>query len=121
MTVLYWITGRADFGLDRSLGSVLIGLCIAIAPVLPATASRAADHSARRTATELLQQDWLFQAEDKPTPERIAEEVRWAPELAARLKKNPRTPDLKDDLAELEPLYLMKSQAEINFELRNKK
>ena len=102
MTVLYWITGRADFGLDRSLGSVLIGLCIAIAPVLPATASRAADHSARKTATELLQQDWLFQAEDKPTLERIAEEIRWARELAARLKKNPRTPDLKDDLAELE-------------------
>ncbi len=48
--------------------------------------------------------DWLFQAEGKPLAERMHQELGWTRELAARLARDPRTPDLSRDLAELEAL-----------------
>ncbi|MCU0983205.1 MAG: LamG domain-containing protein, partial [Pirellulaceae bacterium] len=51
-----------------------------------------------------LVSDWLFQAEGHPLLDRIHQEIRWTRELAARLARNPRTPDLSRDLAELDAL-----------------
>lgn len=48
--------------------------------------------------------DWLFQAEEHPLGERIRQEIGWTRELAARLARNPRTPDLRGELADLEAL-----------------
>lgn len=36
-------------------------------------------------ARAMLERDWLFQADGKPTAERIREEIKWTRELAARL------------------------------------
>ena len=51
-----------------------------------------------------LVSDWLFQAEERPWAERIRQELGWTRELAARLARDPRTPDLGGDLADLESL-----------------
>ena len=48
--------------------------------------------------------DWLFQTEQRPLPGRIRQEIGWTRELAARLAKDPRTPGLRGDLADLETL-----------------
>ncbi|MHC4620029.1 MAG: hypothetical protein ACYTEQ_19965, partial [Planctomycetota bacterium] len=55
-------------------------------------------------ATALLEDDWLFQAENRPTTERICDEIRWARELALRLQTNPETSQLKSELEGLERL-----------------
>ena len=55
-------------------------------------------------ATEIIERDWLFQAEGKPLAARTAQEIRWAKELAARLVKAPRAPELSSELAELNAL-----------------
>ncbi|MHC4622831.1 MAG: HzsA-related protein [Planctomycetota bacterium] len=55
-------------------------------------------------ATALLESDWLFQAENGATKKRIRDEIRWARELALRLVKNPRPPDLKSELQVLNEL-----------------
>ena len=55
-------------------------------------------------AAAVLETDWIFQAEGKPLAARTAEEIRWARELAARLAKNRKTPDLSTDLAALDTL-----------------
>ncbi len=52
-------------------------------------------------ATAALHRDWLFQADNKPTVARARHEIKWARELAARLSKNPHTPALSEELAEL--------------------
>jgi len=51
-----------------------------------------------------LEADWLFQADGKPLPERAMNEIGWARALADRLAKNPKTPKLDNDLAELDGL-----------------
>jgi hypothetical protein len=51
-----------------------------------------------------LVSDWLFQAEGKPLVERTRQEIRWTRELAARLAQDPRTSDLRGDLADLDAL-----------------
>ncbi|MBI5684968.1 MAG: PD40 domain-containing protein [Verrucomicrobia bacterium] len=48
-------------------------------------------------ARAALERDWLFQADDKPTAERICDEIKWTRELAARLSM-----DVAKELAELE-------------------
>ncbi|MHC4498221.1 MAG: hypothetical protein ACYS21_03800, partial [Planctomycetota bacterium] len=55
-------------------------------------------------ATALLESDWLFQAENGPTKKRIRDEIRWARELALRVVKNSRSPDLKSELEALKEL-----------------
>jgi hypothetical protein len=51
-----------------------------------------------------LHADWLHQAEGHPLSEHIRQEIGWTRELAARLARDPRTPDLRGDLAELDAL-----------------
>ncbi|MCX6929145.1 MAG: hypothetical protein NT154_38900, partial [Verrucomicrobia bacterium] len=55
-------------------------------------------------AASPLVSDWLFQARDHRWIERTRQEIAWAGELASRLANDPRTPSLRDDLAELEAL-----------------
>jgi len=55
-------------------------------------------------AQAALHRDWLFQADGKPTVERALQEIGWARELAERLRRNPKTPDLSGELAELDEL-----------------
>ncbi len=68
-------------------------------PTTPDTRTLSAEEAAAA-----LQQDWLFQAMGKPLGERALEEIGWARLLAARLASDPRTGDLKGDLAQLEAL-----------------
>ncbi|MCX6909672.1 MAG: LamG domain-containing protein, partial [Verrucomicrobia bacterium] len=63
-----------------------------ITPQTPETRSLTAAE-----AHEALERDWLFQADGKPTPERIKNEIKWTRELAARLGV-----DATKALAELE-------------------
>ncbi|MHC4346571.1 MAG: TolB family protein, partial [Planctomycetota bacterium] len=55
-------------------------------------------------AKRLIEADWLGQAGDNLSAERIADEIRWARELAQRLRRDPRTRELSAELAELERL-----------------
>jgi len=55
-------------------------------------------------ATGIMERDWLFQCMGEPLQERTAKEIGWTRELAARLSKDRRTPDLRGDLAALEAL-----------------
>jgi len=55
-------------------------------------------------AQAVLHRDWLFQADGRPTIERTLQEIGWARELAERLQRNPKTPDLSPELAELDAL-----------------
>jgi hypothetical protein len=56
-------------------------------------------------AREVLQQDWLHQADQKPTAERIQREVQWACELAARIAgDHAGKVDFTDQLAKLNEL-----------------
>lgn len=52
-------------------------------------------------AQAILEQDWLFQADGRPTCRRARQEIEWARQLAARLARNPQTPSLSQLLAEL--------------------
>jgi hypothetical protein len=72
-----------------------LGLCAAAACAI--AAEPAADDAR-------LVSDWLFQAEDKPLPERTRLEIQWTRELAARLAGPPRAPDLRKELVELDSL-----------------
>jgi hypothetical protein len=58
----------------------------------------------REEAEAALERDWLFQAMGKPLAERAREEIGWARELAGRLARDPRTPDLGGECAEIETL-----------------
>lgn len=55
-------------------------------------------------AAAALERDWVFQAEGKPLAARARDEILWARQLAARLARHPKTPDLGADLAELDGL-----------------
>jgi hypothetical protein len=68
-------------------------------PFTPPTKTLGADQ-----AQAVLQRDWLFQAEGLPLEQRAADEIRWARQLAARLARHPRTPDLEPELSELDAL-----------------
>jgi len=57
-----------------------------------------------KEAAAALERDWLFQAMGKPLGERAMEEIGWARALAARLAADPRTSDLKPELARLDDL-----------------
>jgi len=55
-------------------------------------------------ATAVLESDWLFQADNKPTAKRIADEILWARQLAWRLAENAKTASIESELAELEKM-----------------
>ncbi len=58
----------------------------------------------RPEADAALANDWLFQAEGKPLIGRTTDEIRWARELARRLISNAQTPDLSNELHQLDVL-----------------
>ncbi|MHC4708349.1 MAG: HzsA-related protein, partial [Planctomycetota bacterium] len=58
----------------------------------------------REQSRAVLESDWLFQAEDKPTAKRICDEILWARQLASRLAGDRLKPDLKSELNELQRL-----------------
>ena len=55
-------------------------------------------------ARELIKADWLYQADGSPSADRALQEIAWARELAGRLTKMPKAPDLAAELAELTAL-----------------
>ncbi len=66
-------------------------------PETPETRSLSADES-----REALRRDWLHQADEKPTPERIRSEIGWTRELAERIAaSHPGKVDFSGQLAEL--------------------
>lgn len=65
-------------------------------PVTPRTSARPPDE-----ADAVLDHDWLFQAGDHPTLALAEQEIRWARELANRLKIDRKVPDFSAELVEL--------------------
>jgi len=59
---------------------------------------------AEAEAKAALERDWLFQAMGEPLLPRAAREIGWTRELAARLARAARPPDLAADLKELDAL-----------------
>ena len=59
---------------------------------------------AQDEAVAVLETDWLFQADNEPTLERVSDEIRWSRELAARLATDSRDSALEARLAALEKL-----------------
>ena len=55
-------------------------------------------------ATRILEEDWLFQADDTPTLDRIRDEIRWAQEMAERTQARSPAADLAGALRELDAL-----------------
>ena len=55
-------------------------------------------------ARKLIEADWLYQADDTPSPARTLKEIAWARELAARLTAADKAPDLTAELRELTAL-----------------
>jgi len=63
-------------------------------------------------AQETLQRDWLHQAGNKPTPQRIRDEIAWARQLAAKIKAAADRPvEFAKDLAELDRLQKLADAA----------
>ncbi len=52
-------------------------------------------------ASKVLTADWLFQADNNPTLERVRDEIRWSRELAARLMRDRGAPSIEAELTEL--------------------
>ena len=69
-------------------------------PATPETRSLSAAE-----ARQVLERDWLHQAGQKPTPERVRQEVRWTRQLVERIQANfGAKVDFTEELAELEKL-----------------
>lgn len=68
---------------------------------LPAATGRCGEASGQSAGAELLRSDWLFQAAGKRLADRALKEIQWTRDLAVRLQRDPATPDLSADLAEL--------------------
>ncbi len=63
----------------------------AVAPYVTPSTPETRDLTAAE-ARAALERDWLHQADQKPTPERIRDELKWTRELAARLTRSGDTP-----------------------------
>jgi len=72
-----------------------------VTPSTPETRDLTADEARRA-----LEADWLHQAGNNPSPRRIAEEIRWARKMAARIRREASTagPDFTGELAKLDDL-----------------
>ena len=57
-----------------------------------------------RVGQQMLEADWLFQADDNPDAKRIVQELAWARDLAARIGKLAGAPKLEGYLSELSKL-----------------
>ena len=76
---------------------------------LPAPPATGPAEPETRTLTDgeteaMLQSEWLFQAEGKPLGSRALQEIAWAREIAARLTRADKAPDLSAELAKLAAL-----------------
>jgi hypothetical protein len=76
-------------------------------PAPPARPKTGPTEPETRTLTEdeaqaQLQAEWLFQAEGKPLAARALQEIAWARDIAARLRKAPKPPKLTDYLTGLD-------------------
>ncbi len=93
-----------------------------ITPQTPPTRDLTADE-----ARDTLQRDWLHQADQKPTPDRIRSEISWARELAARISvAHPGKVDFAAQLARLDQLdrkaaALSDADAQLYFQVREVK
>jgi len=58
----------------------------------------------RSAADNLLEVDWLFQADNNPTIARTAREIGWARDLAKRILNMAQAPDLSAEMAMLDKL-----------------
>jgi len=72
---------------------------LGVEPDEPVTGTLSAEE-----ARAVLEDDWLFQAEQEPLEDRALKEIGWALALAARLASSPGTPDLSRELAQLQVL-----------------
>jgi hypothetical protein len=72
-----------------------------VTPATPMTRDLTADEARR-----VLEADWLHQAGNNPSPQRIADEIRWTRNLAARIRAGAKTapPDFTRELAELDDI-----------------
>lgn len=79
---------------DNFLSSQLLGteLSAVREPDVPVTPEK---------ARELLEAEWLYQANQQPTPERSLLEIGWARQLADRFSHHATRPDFKNELAQL--------------------
>ncbi|GHT17264.1 hypothetical protein FACS1894189_2830 [Planctomycetales bacterium] len=66
-------------------------------------------------SNEQLQADWLFQVDNNPTKENIAQEIQFAKELAARLQKTNPSLNFSDELAELGKLAAAEGDVKANY------
>jgi len=57
-----------------------------------------------KVGQQLLEADWLFQANEKPDQKRVAQEISWARDLAARIGEMNGAPKLDGYLSELSKL-----------------
>jgi hypothetical protein len=65
------------------------------------------------TPDAVLEADWLFQADNKPTFKRVEQEIVWTRELAARLSKMEKAPDLNLELGKLATLEKQIHQTDV--------
>ena len=90
-----------------------------VTPETPETRSLTAEE-----ATEVLERDWLFQADGNPTAQRIGEEIGWTRRLAARIEVASHGKlRLASELAKLNALEkqasaLKKASPELYFQVR---
>jgi hypothetical protein len=73
-------------------------------PLMTLTRRAAGSPVTAELARALIEEDWLYQAEDGATAGRARSEIGWARELAARLAALPQAPDFAADLASLDAL-----------------
>jgi len=73
-------------------------------PVLAPAVEPETRQLAPAEAADALERDWLFQAVGEPLAARTRKEIAWARELAARLGRTARPPDLSAEVAELDAL-----------------
>ena len=87
-----------------------VAVCVPSAPAgnLPLPPGEALTPDTRtltaQQAARALERDWLFQAMGEPLPARAAKEIGWARELAERLARRRRAPDLSAELRKLHVL-----------------
>jgi len=98
----------------------------AVAPYRTPSTPETRDLTAEQ-ARATLERDWLHQAGNRPTPQRIQQEIGWAREMAARIEASHRGEvDLAKDLAALAALEkqaaaLKKPDRELYFKVREVK
>ncbi|MFV1967153.1 MAG: hypothetical protein ACC628_17125, partial [Pirellulaceae bacterium] len=74
-----------------------------VAPTTPTLRNLTADE-----ARAALEEDWLFQADQNPTPERLRKEIQWTRQLAARIQS--RAPVNIDVTVELQRLAALEKR-----------